>query len=103
MERPTESPTPRAGITRRSFLLAWAALPMGLALSSSVALSALGAAPGSAPAAGAPAAMAAPASCVVTPQMTEGPYFVDERLNRSDIRANTSDGATKAGVPVALD
>jgi protocatechuate 3,4-dioxygenase beta subunit len=100
MERPTESPTPRAGITRRSFLLAWAALPMGLALSSYAASPVLGPAPRPAPAVA--AAMAAPASCVVTPQMTEGPYFVDERLNRSDIRANTSDGATKAGVPVSL-
>ena len=24
--------------------------------------------------------------CVLTPQQTEGPYFVDEMLNRSDIR-----------------
>lgn len=34
--------------------------------------------------------------------MTEGPYFVDERLNRSDIRVNTADGAVKAGVPLQL-
>ena len=25
-------------------------------------------------------------ACVVRPELTEGPYFVDERLNRSDIR-----------------
>jgi len=41
-------------------------------------------------------------SCVVRPALTEGPYFVDEKLNRSDIRANTSDGAVKAGVPLTL-
>jgi len=41
-------------------------------------------------------------SCVVSPQMTAGPYFVDEKLNRSDIRANTSDGTLKEGVPLKL-
>ena len=33
-------------------------------------------------------AAAASATCVMTPAKTEGPYFVDELLNRSDIRAN---------------
>lgn len=41
-------------------------------------------------------------ACVVSPAMTEGPYFVDERLNRSDIRANTSDGTVKEGTPLEL-
>ena len=27
-------------------------------------------------------------SCVVRSEQTEGPYFVDERLNRSDIRSD---------------
>ena len=26
--------------------------------------------------------------CVAKPEMTEGPYFVDEGLNRSDIRSD---------------
>ncbi len=34
--------------------------------------------------------------CVLTADRTEGPYFVDERLDRSDIRAG------QAGVPLAL-
>lgn len=42
------------------------------------------------------------ASCVVRPEMTEGPYFVDERLNRSDIRTDPSDGSVKKGTPLAL-
>jgi protocatechuate 3,4-dioxygenase beta subunit len=42
------------------------------------------------------------AGCVVTPQQTEGPYFVDERLNRRDIRIDPSTGVVKAGVPLAL-
>ncbi|HKY09112.1 MAG TPA: hypothetical protein VJQ55_12750, partial [Candidatus Binatia bacterium] len=29
--------------------------------------------------------------CVVRPEQTEGPYFVDEKLNRSDIRVDPSD------------
>ena len=32
------------------------------------------------------------ASCVVRPEQTGGPYFVDERLNRSDIRSDPTDG-----------
>ena len=42
------------------------------------------------------------ATCVVRPELTEGPYFVDERLNRSDIRSDPSTGAIKPGVPLEL-
>ena len=41
-------------------------------------------------------------SCVVRPEQTEGPYFVDERLNRSDIRSDPTDGRVKSGTPLAL-
>lgn len=41
-------------------------------------------------------------SCVVRPQQTEGPYFADEKLNRSDIRSDPSDGLVKAGLPLRL-
>jgi protocatechuate 3,4-dioxygenase beta subunit len=41
-------------------------------------------------------------ACVLTPQQTEGPYFVDERLNRSDIRGNPADGAISDGIPLKL-
>jgi len=41
-------------------------------------------------------------SCVVRPEQTEGPYFVDERLNRSDIRSDPTDGRMKSGTPLAL-
>lgn len=40
--------------------------------------------------------------CVVTPAETEGPYFVDERLNRSDITTDPSGGAARSGVPLTL-
>jgi protocatechuate 3,4-dioxygenase beta subunit len=41
-------------------------------------------------------------SCVVRPELTEGPYFVDERLNRSDIRPDTNSSAIADGIPLAL-
>lgn len=41
-------------------------------------------------------------SCMVKPQQTEGPYFVDEKLNRSDIRSDPTDGSVKQGVPLRL-
>ncbi|TKS61583.1 MAG: twin-arginine translocation pathway signal protein [Nitrospira sp.] len=41
-------------------------------------------------------------SCVVRPEQTEGPYFIDERMNRSDIRSDPTDGRVKSGTPLAL-
>jgi uncharacterized protein (TIGR03437 family) len=41
-------------------------------------------------------------ACVARPAQTEGPYFVDERLNRSDIRSDPATGAVKPGVPLRL-
>ena len=41
--------------------------------------------------------------CVVRPELTIGPYFVDEQLERSDIRPNSSDNSVKEGVPLTLN
>jgi protocatechuate 3,4-dioxygenase beta subunit len=41
-------------------------------------------------------------SCIVRPEQTLGPYFVDEMLNRSDITFDPSDGSVKEGVPLQL-
>jgi len=41
-------------------------------------------------------------SCVVHPQQTEGPFFVDERLLRSDVRSDSRTGAVSAGAPLEL-
>ena len=50
-----------------------------------------------------PTAAAEPAlSCVASPAQTEGPYFVDERLNRADIRSDPADGSMREGAPLAL-
>lgn len=41
-------------------------------------------------------------ACVVRPKQTEGPFFIDEKLNRSDIRADPVDGVPKAGAELRL-
>jgi protocatechuate 3,4-dioxygenase beta subunit len=41
--------------------------------------------------------------CVVRPELTIGPYFVDEQLERSDIRTNSSDNSVKEGIPLTLN
>lgn len=40
--------------------------------------------------------------CVARPEQTEGPFFVDERLERQDIRTDPSTGAVSAGAPLTL-
>ncbi|AAZ97155.1 twin-arginine translocation pathway signal [Thiobacillus denitrificans ATCC 25259] len=40
--------------------------------------------------------------CIVRPEQMEGPYFVEARLRRSDIRAERVGGAPKPGVPLHL-
>jgi protocatechuate 3,4-dioxygenase beta subunit len=52
-------------------------------------------------------ALAATACTTLTPTMTEGPYWVDLDLHRSDVTANTaaataSPGVAQAGVPLTL-
>lgn len=40
--------------------------------------------------------------CLVRPEQTEGPYFVDERLHRIDIRSDPSNGTISPGTQLAL-
>jgi protocatechuate 3,4-dioxygenase beta subunit len=40
--------------------------------------------------------------CVVRPELTEGPYFVDTQLNRSDIRSDPASGAVSEGALLSL-
>lgn len=42
----------------------------------------------------------APGVCVVRPALTEGPYFVDVKLDRSDIRSDPTDGTRRPGAPL---
>lgn len=41
-------------------------------------------------------------SCVVRPEMTEGPYFVDGQMERSDIRTEPTDNSVREGVPLTI-
>ena len=43
------------------------------------------------------AAATALPSCIVRPALTEGPYFIDEKLNRSDIRSDPATGVVLGG------
>jgi protocatechuate 3,4-dioxygenase beta subunit len=42
-------------------------------------------------------------SCIVRPALTEGPYFVDEKLDRSDIRSDPGTGAVRSGALLTLN
>lgn len=46
-------------------------------------------------------AVSAP-DCQPSPAQTEGPYWVDEMLNRADIRSDPSTGEAKPGLPLRL-
>jgi protocatechuate 3,4-dioxygenase beta subunit len=58
--------------------------------------------PAAASAAATSSELAGAPGCVVKPALTEGPYFVDEKLNRSDITANADGSAARHGVPLML-
>ena len=74
--------TPEAGVSRRDALLM-----LGASMLAGPAL-----------------AQSSPArpACIVTPEQTEGPYFSDVLLERSDIRSDPADGSIRQGVPLAL-
>lgn len=46
--------------------------------------------------------LAKAATCTLTAAMTEGPYFVDERLHRSDLTTGTTLAAVTGGRPLTL-
>lgn len=68
-------------------------------LGSTGALGLLGCSPSSA---GSKGATPTSSLCVVRPAMTEGPYYVNEKLDRSDIRSDPGDGTVKEGAQLAL-
>ena len=78
--------------------------PLGRLLTRREALSLLGAGGVAAFAAWPRGAVATAASgpCVARPALTEGPYFVDEQLDRSDIRSDPADGSVRPGAPLRL-
>jgi len=42
-------------------------------------------------------------ACVATPEQTEGPFYLDTRLERSDIRSDSAGGPVRAGTPLTLE
>ena len=69
----------------------------------SASASASASAAGTASAAASAAIATALPACVVAPELTEGPYYVDVDLERSDIRTNTSDNTPVEGATLTLD
>jgi protocatechuate 3,4-dioxygenase beta subunit len=43
-----------------------------------------------------------PPACVLTGALEEGPFFVDEHLNRSDLRSDPATNALSPGIPLHL-
>jgi protocatechuate 3,4-dioxygenase beta subunit len=41
-------------------------------------------------------------ACILTPDMTEGPFFIEEKLNRSDLLMGESDESIVMATPLAL-
>ena len=82
--------------------------PVGRMLSRRQALalfsaSAASLAPGALARAGAADPVPVVADCVAQPEQTEGPYFVDKALERSDIRLDPATGKMSVGAPLALE
>ena len=87
------------GAAGAAILVACASGQSGAAQSTSVPSQSPPSASTQAPSAATTSALPA---CIVRPALTEGPYFVDEKLNRSDIRSDPSDGSVTAGAPLSL-
>ena len=80
-----------------------AACAPGSSASGSARAAATGAAGTASPSASTAAIASSLPSCVVVPELTEGPYYVNENLDRSDIRVDTSDGSVSEGAVLTLD
>ena len=77
--------------------------PIGRLLTRREALALIGASGAALLAGAAPASAAGvQAGCVVRPAQTEGPFFVDGELERSDIRTDARGGKTRPGTPLQL-
>ncbi|MFF4519761.1 hypothetical protein ACFY2I_54245, partial [Streptomyces mirabilis] len=91
-ETPHHGPAEQTDATRRSILATLGGAALGVAALGIPASRAAAADPGDTPQAGAGLA----AACVLTPEQTEGPYYLDLETVRKDITEG------KAGVPLTL-
>jgi protocatechuate 3,4-dioxygenase beta subunit len=99
--KPTRS-NPR-NLTRRDALTIFGATAVGGGLLGCTSDSASPQGTGTGGAGGDPQTGPGNISCVLTPESTEGPFFVDEKLNRADLTANETDPAVLGGYPLALN
>ena len=93
-------------LSRREVLLLFGAAGTATVLAGCAPAVGSGSTPAGSPAAtaavGASSALTTAPSCIVRPAETEGPYFVDDKILRSDIRSDPADGSVRPGVPIAL-
>jgi protocatechuate 3,4-dioxygenase beta subunit len=102
LDKLSESPA-RARLSRRDLLGFAANGAASVVVSQSVLLAcAAGAASATDTSSTLTSGTPAGSSCVLTAALTEGPFFVDEKLNRSDIRTDPGSGAVAAGIPLGL-
>ncbi|HEY8169863.1 MAG TPA: intradiol ring-cleavage dioxygenase [Candidatus Limnocylindria bacterium] len=82
-----------------------ACVPQALSTASGLATGSAAASAGASATASASAAASggtAVPSCVMVPELTEGPYYVDGVMERADIRTDPNGGKTRDGVPLEL-
>jgi len=92
-------------LTRREVLVLFGTAGTAAALAACTpSATATGTPAASAAATASPGASGTPSApaCIVRPALTEGPYFVDERLLRSDIRSDPSGAAEREGLPLEI-
>ena len=90
------------GLLGGSALLAACATPLATSSTSSAPATSVPTAGSTAPPAPAASGTVAVPSCIVRPALTDGPFFVDGKLDRSDIRSDPATRAVSTGAPLAL-
>jgi protocatechuate 3,4-dioxygenase beta subunit len=85
-------------LSRREALILFGGIGAGVTV--------VGLAPGVLAQSASPLAAASPSaavpSCIIRPELTEGPYYVADELERSDIRVDTTDGSVSQGARLDL-
>ena len=101
--QPTSAPAATTAATApSSATTAAATAPAGVATAAATTAPTRAATAAATTASTSAAAVVATPSCVVKPALTEGPYFVDEKLNRSDVRSDPSDNSVRPGAQLDI-
>jgi protocatechuate 3,4-dioxygenase beta subunit len=89
-------------MTRREILALTGGMAVAVCAPAAVSSPSPSASGSGAPTSTASSSTVATPACIVVPALTDGPYFVDEKLNRSDIRTDATGGAAKAGAQLDI-